>query len=58
MLGSVLGMSRPPDKFRTRLKQLLGLKRDTSGSLSPQLPPIVVEDPVECDELLKVSFYR
>ncbi|CAB4012447.1 tuberin-like, partial [Paramuricea clavata] len=46
-------MARPPDKFRSRLKQLLGLKRDTSSSLSPQLPPIVVEEPVECDELLK-----
>ncbi|XP_028417406.1 tuberin-like [Dendronephthya gigantea] len=46
-------MSRPPDKLKTRLKQFLGLKRDASGSLSPQLPPIVVEEPVECDELLK-----
>ena len=47
-------MSRPPDKFRARLKLLLGIKRDTSGSLSPQLPPVAVEVPVECDELLKV----
>ena len=48
-------MARPPDKFRSRLKQFLGLNRNTSASLSPQLPPnIVVEEPVQCDELLKV----
>ena len=51
-------MARPPDKFRSRLKQLLGIRSNASGSLSPQLPPVAVEEPVECDELLKVMYMK